>query len=74
MTLNVSLHATTQDLRDKLMPGVSGMPLGQLHDELARYNERTGRQVVLGYLLLDGVVTNEAPRKNLHGGGPYPIL
>ena len=56
------------------MPGVSGMPLGQLHDELARYNERTGRQVVLGYLLLDGVVTNEAPRKNLHGGGPYPIL
>ena len=53
--LAVSLHAARQELRDELMPGVRAYPLPQLHDELARYNERTGRYVIVQYLMLGGV-------------------
>ena len=59
VTLNVSLHAATQELRDKLMPGVSSAPLDALHAELARYNELTGQRVVIQYLMLNGVNDSE---------------
>ena len=54
LTLNVSLHAATQELRDELMPGVKASPLTLLHDELARYNRLTGRRVIVQYLMLGG--------------------
>ena len=54
-TLAVSLHAARQELRDQLMPGVRSFPLEQLHSELVRYQEATGRRVVVQYLMLRDV-------------------
>ena len=54
-TLSISLHAVRQELRDELMPGVRSVPLEVLHEELARFNERTGRFVDVEYLMLGGV-------------------
>ena len=54
-TLAVSLHAARQELRDKLMPGVRAFPLARLRSELARYNEVSGKRVIIQYLMLDGI-------------------
>ena len=54
-TLSISLHAVRQELRDELMPGVRSVPLEVLHEELERFNERTGRFVDVEYLMLGGV-------------------
>lgn len=59
-TLAVSLHAARQDLRDRLMPGVRAFPLEPLRLELARYNEVTGKSVIVQYLMLDGVNDQDA--------------
>ena len=58
-TLNISLHAATQDLRDRLMPGISSASLDSLHAELVRYCKLTGRRIIIQYLLLDGVNDSE---------------
>ena len=60
LTLNISLHAATQELRDELMPGVKAVPLAQLHEELVRYNRLTGQRVIVQYLMLAG--TNDSER------------
>ena len=59
LTLNVSLHAATQKLRDELMPGVRHVPIAQLKHELIRYNERVGRHVIIQYLMLGGINDSE---------------
>ena len=53
--LAISLHATRQEVRDRLMPSVSSVPLDALHDELARYCEATGSEIHVHYMLLAGV-------------------
>ena len=53
--LAVSLHAATQELRDRLMPGLSGQPLDKLRDALVRYRDRSGRRPSLEYVLLRDV-------------------
>lgn len=59
-TLAVSLHAARQEIRDRLMPGVSGMPLPALREALAEYARRSGRRCSLEYALIDGVNDTEA--------------
>ena len=59
-TLAFSLHAARQELRDELMPGVRHQPLDRLHDALQSYGKRTGKCVVVQYLMLEGV--NDADR------------
>lgn len=54
-TLAVSLHSAVQTTRDRIMPGVRGMPLEQLRGALVEYAERTGRRPSLEYALIDGV-------------------
>jgi len=53
--LAVSLHAATQELRDRLMPGLRKQPLDKLRQALANYRERSRRRVSLEYVLLRDV-------------------
>lgn len=59
-TLAVSLHSAVQQTRDRLMPGVRGMPLTALHEALSEYSARTGRRPSVEYALIEGVNDTEA--------------
>ncbi len=59
-TLAVSLHSARQPTRDRLMPGVRGVSLGQLREALVDYAEQTGRRPSLEYALIDGVNDTDA--------------
>lgn len=62
-TLAISLHSALQDTRDSLMPGCTGVPLVQLKEALASYQEKSGRRITLEYLMIDGVTdTDESLR------------
>jgi 23S rRNA (adenine2503-C2)-methyltransferase len=53
--LALSLHATTDELRDTLVPVNRRWPLAQLLPAVQAYGLRTGRRVSLEYTLLAGV-------------------
>ena len=57
--LAVSLHATTDALRDRLVPINRRWPLAALIAAARSYGRRTGRRVTLEYTLLAGV--NDGP-------------
>jgi len=85
--LAVSLHATTDDLRDRLVPINRRYPLRELVRAADFYAETTGRRVTLEYILLAGVndrkgdaerladIANSIPCKiNLIPYNPVPQL
>jgi len=53
--LAVSLHATTDELRDQLVPVNKRWPLGELIPAAREFGQRTGRRVTLEYTLMAGV-------------------
>lgn len=53
--LAVSLHAASDQLRDRLMPINRRYPIGPLLQATARYAEKTGRRVTYEYALMEGV-------------------
>lgn len=55
LTLAVSLHAPTDELRDKLMPVNRRYPLDQLMEACREYTEMTGRRITFEYVLLSGI-------------------
>jgi 23S rRNA (adenine2503-C2)-methyltransferase len=55
LTLAISLHAPTDDLRDTLMPINRRYPLAELIPAARAYAEQTGRRVSFEYVLLSGV-------------------
>ena len=55
ITLAISLHAPTDELRDSLMPINRRYPLGELIPAARAYAELTGRRVSFEYVLLRGV-------------------
>jgi len=57
--LAVSLHATTDELRSRLVPVNRRWPLRELLASARDYGARTGRRVTLEYTLLAGV--NDGP-------------
>ena len=59
--LAISLHAPNDSLRDRLVPGNSGVRT--LVDAASRYRARTGREVTFEYVLLDQV--NDRPEHAL---------
>jgi 23S rRNA (adenine2503-C2)-methyltransferase len=59
VTLAVSLHASNQELRAKLIPSARQYPLETLLQECREYVETTGRRVTFEYILLAGV--NDLP-------------
>jgi 23S rRNA (adenine2503-C2)-methyltransferase len=54
-TLAVSLHSAVQTTRDRLMPGVRGIPLPELRASLVHYAEKTSRRPSVEYALISGV-------------------
>lgn len=59
-TLAVSLHSAVQSTRDRLMPGVRGVPLVELRRALADYAGTTGRRPSIEYSLVAEVNDTEA--------------
>ncbi len=55
VTLAISLHATTDEVRNRIIPMNRRYPLESLMESISSYIEKTGRRVTLEYLLLDGV-------------------
>lgn len=54
-TLAVSLHASNQALREKLIPSAKHAPLDQLMAECREYVNITGRRLSIEYILLAGL-------------------
>lgn len=59
VTLAVSLHASNQRLREKLIPSARPYPLDELIGECREYVKATGRRLSFEYVLLAGV--NDLP-------------
>jgi len=57
--LAVSLHATTDELRDELVPVNKRWPIRELLDAAREYGRSVGRRVTLEYTLIGGV--NDSP-------------
>ena len=55
ITLALSLHAPTDDLRRKLIPWAEGIPLERLIEACRIYRRRTGREITFEYCLLEGI-------------------
>ncbi len=53
--LAISLHATTDELRDELVPVNKRWPIRELLDAAKEYGHSVGRRVTLEYTLLGGV-------------------
>jgi 23S rRNA (adenine2503-C2)-methyltransferase len=60
VTFAVSLHASNQQLREKLIPSASNYSLNDLISECRQYIQITGRRVTFEYILLAGV--NDLPQ------------
>ena len=54
-TLAISLHSARQEIRNKLMPRCSSLPLPQLKESLLQYITKTGRRVSFEYLMIKGI-------------------
>jgi 23S rRNA (adenine2503-C2)-methyltransferase len=55
VTLAVSLHAATDELRDELVPVNRSHPLAELEDTVRRYRDRTNRRVTIEWCLIGDV-------------------
>ena len=55
VTLAVSLHAATDELRDRLVPINKTYPLGVVLDTASRYAEQSGRRLSFEWCLIGGV-------------------
>ena len=55
LRLSLSLHATNDELRSKLMPINNKYPLSKLISALKLYRERTGERITIEYALIDRV-------------------
>jgi len=55
VNLAISLHASTDELRDELVPINRKWPVVKVIDAGRRFSERTGRRVSLEYVMIDGL-------------------
>jgi 23S rRNA (adenine2503-C2)-methyltransferase len=55
VTLAVSLHAATDELRDELVPVNRSHPLAELEEAVRRYRDRTNRRVTIEWCLIGDV-------------------
>lgn len=60
ITLAVSLHAATDDLRRKLVPGAAKWTVSEIIEACHQYVLQTGRRVTFEYCLLDGINNMES--------------
>ena len=59
LTLSVSLHAPSDQIRDTIMPVNKAYPTAQLLDACRRYYQKTGRRISFEYAMIHGV--NDTP-------------
>ena len=59
LTLSVSLHAPTDDIRNTIMPVNKAYPTEQLLAACRQYYEKTGRRISFEYAMINGV--NDTP-------------
>ena len=59
LTLSVSLHAPTDEIRNTIMPVNKAYPTGELLAACRRYYEKTGRRISFEYAMIHGV--NDTP-------------
>ncbi len=55
VSLALSLHSAVAETRQQLIPLAAKYPLDRLRDCLRQIHEVTGRQVMIEYLMLDGI-------------------
>ena len=60
LTLSVSLHAPTDEIRDTIMPVNKAYPSEQLMEVCRDYYAQTGRRISFEYAMIDGV--NDTPQ------------
>ncbi len=65
ITLALSLHATTDEKRESLMPIARRYPIEELMDACASYFQETGRRITLEYSLIRGVNDSERDAERL---------
>lgn len=63
--LAISLHAPTQELRDRLMPVNHAYPLDMLMNALREYSEENNRRITFEYILLKGVNDSDDDARTL---------
>ncbi len=63
--LALSLHATTQGLRDKLLPNCKSWKLKELFDSMEYYYRKTSTPVTYEYILFDGINDTQDDIKRL---------
>ena len=59
LTLSVSLHAPTDEIRDTIMPVNKAYPTEELLAACRRYYDKTGRRISFEYAMINGV--NDTP-------------
>lgn len=59
VNLAISLHAPTNDIRNKIMPINQAYPLEELIPTLKEYIKKTNRRLTFEYILLDGINDTE---------------
>ena len=78
LTLSVSLHAPSDEIRDRIMPVNRAYPTEELLTACRAYYEKTGRRISFEYAMIDGV--NDRPQdaqlllKRLKGMGAHMNL
>lgn len=65
LTLSVSLHAPTNEIRNTIMPVNKAYPVEALLAACRRYYEATGRRISFEYAMIQGVNDTEAAAKQL---------
>lgn len=65
ITLALSLHATTDEKRKKLMPIANSYSIAELMDACKYYFEQTGRRITFEYSLVGGVNDTEEDAREL---------
>lgn len=65
ITLALSLHATTDEKRQKLMPIANRYSIEELMEACAYYMEKTGRRVTFEYSMVKGVNDSEEDLREL---------
>lgn len=66
ITLALSLHASTQGAREKLMPVAKKYSLDETIDAMSYYFEKTGRRVSFEYALIKGENDSDNDAENLY--------
>lgn len=65
VTLSISLHAPTDDLRDEIMPINKRYPIAEVMEAASFYASRTGRRVTFEYALIRDVNDSPAEARRL---------